>query len=235
MLIGLLNSKYTFDTFIVGASNRSAHAQALAIGEVASNVSNPLYIYGGVGTGKTHLLHAIAHLANKRKNNLRIMYDSLDVFLDDLVTAIRNDKTNEFEEKCCNLDILLLDNLQFLHDKEHTQRKLFLIFEQIVRRKKQIVLAGDCHPKALPALTTPLAKKLQRTHLVKIERAEFQTKVGIIKGRALAEKVLVPDEIAFFIADNTDQKCDARQLEGLVVRLLARAAFKREPISLKLA
>lgn len=228
-----LNPKYTFDTFVVGSCNQFAHAAALAVVDMPSKTYNPLYIYGGVGLGKTHLMHAIGHSIKVRNNNLRLTYISSEKFMNELINAIRYDKTITFREKYRNIDVLLMDDIQFLAGKERTQEEFFHTFNALYDAQKQIVISSDCPPREIPTLEERLHSRFEWGLIADIQPPDLETKVAILKRKAEIEKIDLPDNVALFIASKI--KSNIRELEGSLVRLVAYASLKGLSIGLDLA
>lgn len=228
-----LNPKYTFDTFVVGASNQFAHAAAVAVAESPSKAYNPLYIYGGVGLGKTHLMHAIGHAIRSRNRHLRLSYISSERFMNELINSIRYDKTLTFREKHRNIDILLMDDIQFLAGKERTQEEFFHTFNALYDAQKQIVITSDCPPKDIPTLEERLHSRFEWGLIADIQPPDLETKVAILKRKAEQEKIDLPDTVALFIAGKI--KSNIRELEGALVRLVAYSSLTGSPINLSLA
>ncbi|HWP45003.1 MAG TPA: chromosomal replication initiator protein DnaA [Blastocatellia bacterium] len=228
-----LNPKYMFDTFVVGSCNQFAHAAALAVVDMPSKTYNPLYIYGGVGLGKTHLMHAIGHAIKARTQNIRLTYISSEKFMNELINAIRYDKTITFREKYRNIDVLLMDDIQFLAGKERTQEEFFHTFNALYDAQKQIVISSDCPPREIPTLEERLHSRFEWGLIADIQPPDLETKVAILKRKAEIEKIDLPDNVALFIASKI--KSNIRELEGSLVRLVAYASLKGLPIGLDLA
>jgi chromosomal replication initiator protein len=228
-----LNPKYTFDTFVVGSCNQFAHAAALAVVDMPSKTYNPLYVYGGVGLGKTHLMHAIGAAIKSRNNNLRLTYISSEKFMNELINAIRYDKTISFREKYRNIDVLLMDDIQFLAGKERTQEEFFHTFNALYDAQKQIVISSDCPPREIPTLEERLHSRFEWGLIADIQPPDLETKVAILKRKAEIEKIDLPDNVALFIASKI--KSNIRELEGSLVRLVAYASLKGLSIGLELA
>src|ERR1051325_5179954 len=228
-----LNPKYTFETFVVGSCNQFAHAAALAVVDMPSKTYNPLYIYGGVGLGKTHLMHAIGHSIKVINNNLRLTYISSEKFMNELINAIRYDKTITFREKYRNIDVLLMDDIQFLAGKERTQEEFFHTFNALYDAQKQIVISSDCPPREIPTLEERLHSRFEWGLIADIQPPDLETKVAILKRKAEIEKIDLPDNVALFIASKI--KSNIRELEGSLVRLVAYASLKGLSIGLDLA
>jgi chromosomal replication initiator protein len=228
-----LNPKYTFETFVVGSSNQFAHAAALAVVDMPSKTYNPLYIYGGVGLGKTHLMHAIGHSIKSRNRSLRLTYISSEKFMNELINAIRYDKTITFREKYRNIDVLLMDDIQFLAGKERTQEEFFHTFNALYDAQKQIVITSDCPPREIPTLEERLHSRFEWGLIADIQPPDLETKVAILKRKAEIEKIDLQDNVALFIASKI--KSNIRELEGSLVRLVAYASLKGAPISIELS
>lgn len=228
-----LNPKYSFETFVVGSCNQFAHAAALAVVDMPSKTYNPLYIYGGVGLGKTHLMHAIGQAIKGRNNNLRLTYISSEKFMNELINAIRYDKTITFREKYRTIDVLLMDDIQFLAGKERTQEEFFHTFNALYDAQKQIVISSDCPPREIPTLEERLHSRFEWGLIADIQPPDLETKVAILKRKAEIEKIDLPDNVALFIASKI--KSNIRELEGSLVRLVAYASLKGLPIGIDLA
>ena len=228
-----LNQKYKFDTFIVGSSNQFAHAAALGAAESPGKTYNPLYIYGGVGLGKTHLMHAIGHSIKERNRHLRVAYITSEKFMNELINAIRYDKTQAFREKYRSIDVLLMDDVQFMAGKERTQEEFFHTFNALHNDQKQIVITSDCPPKEIPTLEERLHSRFEWGLIADIEPPDLETKIAILKRKADLDGVSLPDEIAFFIASKV--KSNIRELEGSLVRLIAISSLRGVPISRMIA
>ncbi len=228
-----LNPKYTFNSFVVGSCNQFAHAAALAVVDLPSKTYNPLYIYGGVGLGKTHLMHAIGHSIKSNNHDMKLTYISSEKFMNELINAIRYDKTLSFREKYRNIDILLMDDIQFLAGKERTQEEFFHTFNALYDAQKQIVISSDCPPREIPTLEERLHSRFEWGLIADIQPPDLETKIAILKRKAENEKVNLPDNVALFIASKI--KSNIRELEGSLVRLLAYASLKGVSISIELA
>ncbi len=228
-----LNPKYTFETFVVGRSNQLAHAACLAAGEQLSKAYNPLFIYGGVGLGKTHLLHAIGHLALKRNGRLKLSYVSSEKFTNDLINAIRFDSTVEFRNRYRSLDLLLIDDIQFIAGKERTQEEFFHTFNDLYDSAKQLVISSDSLPREIPTLEERLRSRFEWGLIADIQPPDLETKAAILRKKAQAEGIRLPDEVSLFIAKNVQS--NIRELEGSLVRLIAYASLTGREISLELA
>ena len=228
-----LNPKYTFESFVVGSCNQFAHAAAQAVADMPSKTYNPLYVYGGVGLGKTHLMHAIGHLIRGRNSSLRLTYISSEKFMNELINAIRYDKTINFRERYRTIDVLLMDDIQFLAGKERTQEEFFHTFNALYDSQKQIVISSDCAPREIPTLEERLHSRFEWGLIADIQPPDLETKVAILKRKAEIEKIDLPDEVALFIASKI--KSNIRELEGSLVRLVAYASLKGLKIELNVA
>jgi len=229
----ILNPKYTFENFVVGSSSQFAHAGCLAVAEQLSKAYNPLFIYGGVGLGKTHLLHAIGHLVLKRNNRLKLSYVSSEKFTNDLINAIRFDSTGEFRNRYRSLDLLLIDDIQFIAGKERTQEEFFHTFNELYDSSKQIVISSDSLPREIPTLEERLRSRFEWGLIADIQPPDLETKAAIIRKKAQAEGVRLPDDVSLFIAKNVQS--NIRELEGSLVRLVAYASMTGRDINLELA
>jgi chromosomal replication initiator protein len=228
-----LNPKYTFEKFVVGTSNQFAHAASLAAAETPGKTYNPLFIYGGVGLGKTHLMHAIGHSVKERNRHLRVSYITSEKFMNELINAIRYDKTQNFREKYRSIDVLLMDDVQFMAGKERTQEEFFHTFNALHNEQKQIVITSDCPPRDIPTLQERLHSRFEWGLIADIEPPDLETKVAILKRKADLDGIHLPDEIAIFIA--TKIRSNVRELEGSLVRLVAISSLRGVPISKMLA
>jgi chromosomal replication initiator protein len=228
-----LNPKYTFQTFVVGSCNQFAHAASLAVAEAPGKTYNPLYIYGGVGLGKTHLMHAAGHAIKERNRHLRLSYISAEKFMNELINAIRYDKTQTFREKYRSIDVLLMDDIQFMAGKERTQEEFFHTFNALYDGQKQIVISSDCPPREIPTLEERLHSRFEWGLIADMEPPDLETKVAILKRKADLDGVGLPDDVAFFIASKV--KSNIRELEGSLVRLVAISSLRGVPISKMLA
>ncbi len=228
-----LNPKYTFQTFVVGSCNQFSHAAALGAAESPGKTYNPLYIYGGVGLGKTHLMHAIGHSIKERNRHLRVAYITSEKFMNELINAIRYDKTQTFREKYRSIDVLLIDDVQFMAGKERTQEEFFHTFNALHNDQKQIVITSDCPPREIPTLEERLHSRFEWGLIADMEPPDLETKVAILKRKADLDGVNLPDDIAFFIASKV--KSNIRELEGSLVRLIAISSIRGLPISKMLA
>src|ERR1044071_3142600 len=228
-----LNPRYTFDTFIVGPSNQFAHAACRAVAEAPSRSYNPLFIYGGVGLGKTHLMHAIGHYVVTHLKNLKLTYISSERFMNEMINAVRYDRILDFRERYRSVDVLLVDDVQFLAGKEGTQTEFFHTFNALYDAQKQIVISSDCPPHEIPQLEERLPSRLERGLIAHIQPPDLETKTAILKRKAETEGVPLPDNVAIYIAGKI--KSNIRELEGSLIRLIAYASLTRSEITLPLA
>jgi chromosomal replication initiator protein len=229
----LLSSKYTYESFVVGSCNQFAHAASLAVAEAPGRTYNPLYLYGGVGLGKTHLMHACGHAIKSRNQHLKLCYISSERFMNDLINAIRYDKTQSFREKYRSVDVLLIDDVQFMAGKERTQEEFFHTFNALYDQQKQIVISSDCPPREIPTLEERLHSRFEWGLIADIEPPDLETKIAIVKRKAEVIGISIPDDVAMFIAGRV--KSNIRELEGSLVRLIAISSLRGEPISKSLA
>ncbi|MFZ5645078.1 MAG: chromosomal replication initiator protein DnaA [Bacillota bacterium] len=228
-----LNSKYTFDTFVVGNSNRFAHAACLAVADSPSRSYNPLFIYGGVGLGKTHLMHAIGNHILSKGNFYNVLYISSEKFTNELINSIRDDKTLEFRNKYRSVDILLIDDIQFLAGKERTQEEFFHTFNTLYEANKQIIISSDRPPKDIPTLEDRLRSRFEWGLITDIQTPDFETRIAILRKKAQFENLDVPDNILTYIADKIHS--NIRELEGALIRIIAFASFNQRDINIQLA
>jgi chromosomal replication initiator protein len=228
-----LNPRYTFDTFIVGSSNQFAHAACRAVAEAPSRSYNPLFIYGGVGLGKTHLMHAVGQYVLQHDRNLKLTYISSERFMNEMINAVRYDRIIDFRERYRTVDVLLVDDIQFLAGKEGTQTEFFHTFNALYDSQKQIVLSSDSPPHEIPSLEERLRSRFEWGLIADIGSPDLETKIAILKKKAEAEAVPLPDNVAIYIASKI--KSNIRELEGSLIRLIAYASLTGQDISLALA
>jgi chromosomal replication initiator protein len=233
-ILAPLNPKYTFESFVVGSSNQFAHAAARAVAEIPSKSYNPLFLYGGVGLGKTHLMHAIGHYIQARNRSvLNLLYISSDRFINEMINAIRFDRLPAFRQKYRAIDVLLVDDIQFIAGKDRTQEEFFHIFNALHDAQKQIVISSDCPPRQIPTLEERLHSRFEWGLIADIQPPDIETKVAILRKKAEAERVEIPDNVALFIASKV--KTNIRELEGSLIRLIAYASLTGRDIDLSLA
>jgi chromosomal replication initiator protein len=228
-----LNARYTFDEFVVGSSNRLAHAAALAVSEKPARVYNPLFIYGGVGLGKTHLIQAIGHFVLKEHPTLRISYVSAESFMNELIHAIRKGVTLEFKERYRNIDILMIDDIQFLAGKESTQEEFFFTFNALHDANKQIVVTSDRPPKEIPTLQERLTSRFEWGLITDIQPPDLETRIAILRKKVENEHIPIPDDVISLIAENV--KSNIRELEGSLIRILACSSLACQEINVDMA
>jgi chromosomal replication initiator protein len=230
---GGLAPRYSFDTFIVGPSNQFAHAACRAVAEAPSRSYNPLFIYGGVGLGKTHLMHAIGHYVLNHLRSLKLTYISSERFMNEMINAVRYDRILDFRERYRSVDVLLVDDIQFIAGKEGTQNEFFHTFNALYDSQKQIVISSDCPPHEIPSLEERLRSRFEWGLIADIQPPDLETKVAILKKKAETEGIPLPDTVAIYIAGKI--KSNIRELEGSLIRLIAYASLTGREISLQLA
>lgn len=231
----VLNLNYTFETFVVGSSNRFAHAAARTVAEAPGKSYNPLYLFGPVGLGKTHLMQAIGHAIRSLNPKLKVCYVSVERFMNELITAIRygHEKTSAFRERYRSTDILLIDDIQFISGKERTQDEFFHTFNALYDKQKQIVLSSDCGPRQIAEIEERLHSRFEWGLIADIEPPDLETKVAIVKRKAELQHIALPDDVARFLASSS--KHNIRELEGSLIRLLAISSLRGVPLSITLA
>ena len=228
-----LNPRYTFDAFVVGSSNQFAQAACQAVAELPSRAYNPLFIYGGVGLGKTHLLHAVGHQSVRLFPGMAVVYISSERFTNELINAIRYDRTAEFRARYRTIDLLLIDDIQFISGKERTQEEFFHTFNDLYESRKQIIVSSDCSPKEIPEIEERLRSRFEWGLIADIQPPDFETRVAILKKKAALERVRLADDVAYLIASRI--KSNIRELEGSLTRMIAFCALTGREMSVDLA
>ena len=231
--MALLNPKYTFDTYVVGSSNKFAHAVSLAVAEVPAKAYNPLFIYGGVGLGKTHLMHAIGHYAHELYPNMKILYITSEDFTNQLITAMQTNQNQQFRDRFRNVDILMVDDIQFIAGKHGTEEEFFHTFNHLREAGKQIVMTSDKPPKEIQKLEERLCSRFEGGLVADIQRPDFETRLAILRKKAEFENLNIDGEILALIAEKIDT--NIRELEGSLTRLTAYSSLTRRPIDMQLA
>ncbi len=227
------NPRFSFESFVVGSSNQFAHAAARAVAESPSRSYNPLFLYGGVGLGKTHLMHAIAQEVQRLNPDARVLYLSAERFLNDLINALRFERMHEFKRRYRELDVLLMDDVQFIAGKESTQEEFFHTFNALHDAQKQIVVTSDTLPKEIPTLEERLRSRFEWGLIADIQPPDLEMKIAIIRKKAASEKADVPNDVAMFIAGTV--KSNVRELEGRLNRVLAFSSLTGKPLTVELA
>jgi chromosomal replication initiator protein len=228
-----LNPRYTFDAFVVGSSNQFAQAACQAVAELPSRAYNPLFIYGGVGLGKTHLLHAVGHQCVRLYPGMSVAYLSSERFTNELINAIRYDRTAEFRARYRTIDLLLIDDIQFISGKERTQEEFFHTFNDLYESRKQIIVSSDSSPKDIPEIEERLRSRFEWGLIADIQPPDFETRVAIIKKKAALERVRLGDDVAYLIASRI--KSNIRELEGSLTRMIAFCALTAREMTVDLA
>ena len=228
-----LNPKYVFDSFVIGQSNRFAHAAAFAVAETPAKAYNPLFIYGDSGLGKTHLLHAIGHYAKRLYPKMRVRYVNSEEFTNDFINSIRDDEGSSFKGIYRNVDLLLIDDIQFLAGKEHTQEEFFHTFNALHNHEKQIVITSDMPPKQLTGFAERMRSRFEWGLITDVQPPELETRIAILRKKAISEGMDAPDDVMEYIASHIST--NIRELEGALIRVTAFASLNKQPVDLPLA
>ncbi|TSB47541.1 chromosomal replication initiator protein DnaA [Alkalicoccobacillus porphyridii] len=229
----MLNSKYTFNTFVIGSGNRFAHAASLAVAEAPAKAYNPLFIYGGVGLGKTHLMHAIGHYVMEHNPSANVVYLSSEKFTNEFINSIRDNRAVNFRNKYRNVDVLLIDDIQFLAGKEQTQEEFFHTFNALHEESKQIVISSDRPPKEIPTLEDRLRSRFEWGLITDITPPDLETRIAILRKKAKAENLDIPNEVMLYIANQIDT--NIRELEGALIRVVAYSSLINKDMNADLA
>ncbi|MTW85772.1 chromosomal replication initiator protein DnaA [Virgibacillus dakarensis] len=229
----MLNPNYVFDTFVIGSGNRFAHAASLAVAEQPANAYNPLFIYGGVGLGKTHLMHAIGHYVREHNQDANVVYITSEKFTNEFITAIMDNKSNNFRNKYRNVDVLLIDDIQFIAGKESTQEEFFHTFNALHEESKQIIISSDRPPKEIPTLEDRLRSRFEWGLITDITPPDLETRIAILNKKAKAEGLDIPNEVMNYIANQIDT--NIRELEGALIRVVAYSSLVNQDIDASLA
>lgn len=229
----LLNPKYIFETFVIGTGNRFAHAASLAVAEAPARSYNPLFLYGGVGLGKTHLMHAIGHFVRQHNPHANVVYLSSEKFTNEFIIAIRDNKTEQFRNKYRHVDVLLIDDIQFLTGKESTQEEFFHTFNTLHEANKQIVISSDRPPKEIPTLEDRLRSRFEWGLITDIQPPDLETRIAILHKKANAENIDIPDDVMMYIANQINT--NIRELEGALIRIVAYSSLVNKDIDIDLA
>ena len=227
---GRLNDKYTFDTFVIGSSNRFAHAAAVAVAEQPARAYNPLFVYGGSGLGKTHLLHAIGHYTRTLYNGTRVRYVSSEEFTNEFINSIRDDKAASFQRRYRDVDVLLVDDIQFLSGKVQTQEEFFHTFNTLHNANKQIVVTSDLPPKQLPDFEDRMRSRFEWGLITDVQPPDLETRIAILRKKSVQERLVAPPEVLEYIASKISS--NIRELEGALIRVTAFASLNRQPVDL---
>lgn len=229
----ILNPKYTFDTFVIGNGNRFAHAASLAVAEAPAKAYNPLFIYGGVGLGKTHLMHGIGHYVLEHNPDARVVYLSSEKFTNEFINSIRDNQAEKFRNKYRKVDILLIDDIQFLAGKESTQEEFFHTFNALHEESKQIIISSDRPPKEIPTLEDRLRSRFEWGLITDIQPPDLETRIAILRKKAKAENLEIPNDVMVYIADQINT--NIRELEGALIRVVAYSSLINRDVDLELA
>ncbi|MGD9677752.1 MAG: chromosomal replication initiator protein DnaA [Vulcanibacillus sp.] len=227
------NPKYIFDTFVIGSGNRFAHAASLAVAEAPAKAYNPLFIYGGVGLGKTHLMQAIGHYVIDNNPNLKVLYITSEKFTNEFINSIRDNKTVEFRNKYRNIDVLLIDDIQFLAKKEQTQEEFFHTFNTLHEANKQIIISSDRPPKEIPTLEDRLRSRFEWGLITDIQAPDLETRIAILKKKATSENLDIPNDVMNYIANQINT--NIRELEGALIRIVAYSSLINKDMNVELA
>jgi chromosomal replication initiator protein len=228
-----LNSRYTFDTFVVGESNRFAHAASLAVAELPGDAYNPLFLYGGVGLGKTHLMNAIGNYMEEENPSSKVLYITSERFTNEVIEAIQNRKTQELRDRLRGVDVLMVDDIQFIAGKTSTQEEFFHTFNHLHSGGKQIIISSDRPPKEISALEERLRSRFEWGLIADIQRPDFETRAAILRRKASIDHLNVPDEVITFIAEKVES--NIRELEGSLIRVNAKASLAGQAITIEMA
>ncbi|MGN1327746.1 MAG: chromosomal replication initiator protein DnaA [Clostridia bacterium] len=228
-----LNPKYTFSSFVVGNNNRFAHAAALAVAEAPASSYNPLFLYGGVGLGKTHLMHAIGNEILKNNKNSKILYVTSEIFTNELINAIKDNTSDQFRNKYRNIDVLLIDDIQFIAGKERIQEEFFHTFNTLYESGKQVILSSDKPPKDIPLLEDRLKSRFEWGIIADISNPDYETRLAILRKKAQLDNIIIDDEILSVIATRIDS--NIRELEGTLNKLIATSSLTKNPITMEMA